>query len=442
MAWKGLVGAAALAALSYGSIVMASDAPQVASPSLFPSYNPMMLDEATTAPSAAPAAASGPTTLTPVMYLLDPTSFGQWMEKNHLSITGFFDSGYFYDTNNPHSGTNAPTFITFPGPYSNHYIVDQIDATISKALDTTKTWDWGFTFENGYGTDDAFIHSFGMLDWRPPNHPQNQYDIPQIYGQLLVPLGTGLQITAGKFVGFLGDEVIAPTGNAFYTHSYAFFYGVAGTDTGIYGTYTFAKLVNGNDLTIKAGSTRGWNQSRLDNNRAWDFLGAASTSFNDKWSGILNVQWGPEAANDNEDYWTTLEAIVIDKFSDELTFTGDFLYSDFPHGAITTAGASAQWYGAVGYAGYKFNSYVTANGRAEWYRDQGGFTTGNQANYYEATAGVQIHPFPDNNILQWLQIRPEIRYDWSDKPVYNLVHNGGAGAFSELTFAADILMQF
>jgi hypothetical protein len=80
--------------------------------------------------------------------------------------------------------------------------------------------------------------------------------------------------------------------------------------------------------------------------------------------------------------------------------------------------------------------------RLEWFRDQGSFATGNTANYYEATAGVQIHPFPTSDILQWLQLRPEVRYDWADRAVYNLAHNGGGGDYSEFSAAMDVIMQF
>jgi len=39
-----------------------------------------------------------------------------------------------------------------------------------------------------------------MLDNRPASQIQNQYDIPQANVELLVPLGTGLTLEAGKFL--------------------------------------------------------------------------------------------------------------------------------------------------------------------------------------------------------------------------------------------------
>jgi hypothetical protein len=141
-----------------------------------------------------------------------------------------------------------------------------------------------------------------------------------------------------------------------------------------------------------------------------------------------------------------------------LTLVSDTPYSDAPHTGATGSGATAgvavapgdtnaQWYGEALYASYKINSYFTANLRGEWFRDQGAFTTGVQANYYEATAGVSIHPLPNDNIFQWLELRPEVRQDWSDRAVFNASHDANAvdgtgGDFQQFTVAMDLIMQF
>jgi opacity protein-like surface antigen len=135
--------AAAVAAMALSSAAVAAD-----------QSNPVMLD------------ASGPTSLTPTMYLLDSTSVGKWMEANKLSVSGFAEGGYFYDTNAPRMADDSPTRVVFPGGFSNRGVLDQLDLTIQKQIDTSKQWDFGFLFENGYGIDDAQIHSFGVFDHR------------------------------------------------------------------------------------------------------------------------------------------------------------------------------------------------------------------------------------------------------------------------------------
>jgi hypothetical protein len=472
MKLKALASAAALAVLALGSVALA-DNTQLVDPSqvgpVTAVADPMLLDETpTTAPASQPVpaqaapAASAPsqTTSTPVMFLLSNTGVGQWLANNKFNITGFVDAGYFVDTNSPNiapGAGNAPqTLILYPGAYSNRFMLDQLDLTLSKSVDTTKSWDWGFLFENGYGIDDSYTHSDGALDNRAPGnprtpvanqgHPHNQYDILQANASLLVPLGTGLTLTGGKFVGILGQEVINPTGNLFYTHSYSFDYGVAGTVTGIEGAYTFSKLVNGNDWTMSLGGTNGWNQSLRDNNSAVDFLGQFKGNVTSALGLVFNLQEGPEATADDHDYWTDFEFIPTWTVSDQLTLTGDFLYGDAPHGATVAGANSAQWYGGVIYASYKLNGMFTFNARGEWYREQGVSQYGTaepfSANYYEGTAGVQIHPLPNDNIFQFLQFRPEIRVDNSDHRAFNPPHDGGIGDYSEVTFAVDAIMQF
>jgi hypothetical protein len=378
------------------------------------------------------------------MYLLGSDPVGAFLTKYNLNITGFVEGGYWDDFTNDNKATDQPTFVGFPGAFSNHVVLDQLDLTLSKAVATSGTaWDWGFTFEQGYGIDDAQIHSHGILDNSPFPHPQEQYDIPQANVEIYAPYGNGIGVTVGKIPAYEGEETINPTTNAFYTHSYSFTFGIPATLTGVFVDYTFPKLIMGQDLSIIGGITRGWNQSTSDNNGAPDGFFEAKAKINDKWNWILNTQFGPEGTGDNSNYWTLLEAIINFQASDELALTADAVYGDAPHSANTTPGSNAQWGGIAAYAGYKYDAHFTPNLRVEWYDDTGGLTTGSPVNinYYEATANVQIHPCPNDNILQWLQLRPEIRVDWSDQRAFGF-HGAGTGQYSQASFGIDAIMQF
>lgn len=279
--------AAAVAAMTCGSLVLASEPSSGTS-----SSDAVYLD-------------GTPTTLTPAMYLLDKTSFGKWLEAENISIGGFGEFGYFYDTSNPRYGSNtpglpgngdAPTLIGFPGDYSNRGLLDQVDMMFQKTVDTTKNFDFGFQFEQGYGIDDALIHGYGITDNRAPGtidnkfqfgrtgesyadgepEPNDQYDIVQ--GNVSVE-AYGATVKAGKFVTLLGYESINPTLNPFYTHSYLFTFGLPLTQTGVLGSYTINKLINGNNLTVTGGVTRGWNEATSDNNGEVDFLGEMQASI-------------------------------------------------------------------------------------------------------------------------------------------------------------------
>jgi hypothetical protein len=281
-----------------------------------------------------------------------------------------------------------------------------------------------------YGWDSGLIHSDGLYDTpgQRPNgigayyhsrtSPENQFDIVQAYADFAIPVGTGLRIRAGKIVTLLGMEVINPTGNALYSHSYLFGYAIPFTNTGIIGEYKVS-----DDLLIDAGVTRGENQSLRDNNGDPDIMGEITwtpqaTAESKKWKVVFNYEVGPEASHDNHDWWTVLDFQAVYTASDKLILSVDADYGDAPHGLTTK---SAQWGGVAGYASYALNSIYALNFRGEWYNDADGFTLGapGNLNVYEATLGVAIHPFPDDALGQNLVVRPELRADYADKDYFN-----------------------
>jgi hypothetical protein len=95
------------------------------------------------------------------------------------------------------------------------------------------------------------------------------------------------------------------------------------------------------------------------------------------------------------------------------------------------------------YGGWALNNMFTANGRLEWYRDNDGATTGQNANYYSVTGGLTITPIPNDPIFQWLKVRPELRYDYADQAVFS-----GGGTFTgngnhdQFVGAIDVIMSF
>jgi hypothetical protein len=156
----------------------------------------------------------------------------------------------------------------------------------------------------------------------------------------------------------------------------------------------------------------------------------------------------PYGPRNNALYWVVPEVIAAYKVSDELTATADVVYG--------YAAQQSQWYGIAGYASYAFNSMFTPQLRIEWYHDGHGATTGaggldanaftgvgRDINFYEGTAGVQITPLPNDNILKNLMVRPELRGDDATKRVLD-THGGASnsGHYTELTFAVDAIMKY
>ena len=442
---------AACAALAGTGIVRAESAPSVPDSGIVlrPAYlqdTTAPSAEATTAPASQPAPAPKP-----AMALLDAIGIGKPLEDANITVGGWIEGGYTIGSNGENS--HIPLSGRFFDTKSNRVVLDQIDLYIDRPVDygkaaTNHTFDIGGHLELGYGWDFGLLHSSGIFDnpstigvtngyYPSRTHPENQFDILQAYLDFALPIGSGLRIRAGKFVTLLGYELIAPTQNAIYSHSYMFAFAIPLTQTGVLGEY---KL--NDDFLIDAGITRGWSQSLTDNNGCPDFLGGVTytpqeSDFLKKWKLILNLSEGPQSTHDNSNWWTVLDFQAIYTATDKLTLAVNADYGDTPH-APGVVGA-AQWYGVAGYAGYVLNDYLTPNLRLEYYGDSKGFTlgTGVRENLYEATLNVDVKPFPSNAIGQNLVIRPEVRFDYSDKNFFKLQtkHN-------QFTFGVDAYFTF
>ncbi|MDB5354745.1 MAG: hypothetical protein JWN24_1198 [Phycisphaerales bacterium] len=439
---KGMVRAAACAALACAGIVRAGESPSAQEQGPF--YSPLMLDDATAPATDQAAAPAPPATPKPLMALLDKAGVAKPLTDTGINIYGFVEGAYNYSASAPpHNVISGRVFDT----KHERIVLDQLDLTIERVIDygaaaKAGKFDIGGRFEAIYGWDAGLIHSNGLYDnpatlgvskgyYSSRTQPENQFDINQAYLDFAVPLGTGLRIRAGKFVTPLGAEVINPTGNALYSHSYLFGFAIPFTQTGIIGEYKI-----NDDWLVDAGITRGWNQSLRDNNGSPDFLGTVTWTPQEsdalkKWTVAVSLSEGPQGTHDNHDWWTVIDVVATYVASDKLTLKANADYGDAPH--------SGQWWGIAGYASYVLNPMFTLNGRAEWYDDNNGFTLGlpGADNVYEATLGVAITPFPNSDIGKNLVIRPEVRVDYSDKRFYD----GGTDHY-QFTAALDAYFVF
>ncbi len=418
---KSVVSLAALAALTTASFACAGEdavSPSNADQALRRTF---LFDEPATAPATAPA-----TPDKPLMAVLSLTPVGPALKKANINLYGYLEAGYTASASAPpRNNITGNVFNT----RSERIVLDQLAFTIERTVDPAAvaknhTVDIGGRFDFIFGQDTGAFHSNGLWDnplsssssspfYKGRFTPENQADITQAYLDFALPLGNGLDLKVGKFVTPLGYEVINPTANALYSHSYLFGFAIPFTHTGILGTY----VIN-DKWTVDAGITRGWNQSLRDNNGDPDVLGGVTWTPTAADKIIVNFTEGPEAFHDNHDWWTVLDFQMMHKFNDRLSAAVNADYGDAPHAVGST---SAQWYGAAGYGSFVINDYVTLNGRVEWYNDNNGFTLGAGANtqVYEATVGVAITPVPHNDIMKNLVIRPEVRGDYASRRFFD-----------------------
>jgi Putative beta-barrel porin-2, OmpL-like. bbp2 len=413
-------------------------------------------------PTPTPPAPAAAPTEGPLMLGLDKIGVGKTMESWGLNAYGYIEGGYLYDLTTPNDQTPGKTApgddILFAGPYKNALMLNQIDLAIERAIDASKgNWDIGFKVEFGYGRDDYYTHSNGILDQSNKSGgvdgPDDQPDLLQAYLTFAIPVGNGITVQAGKFESVLGVESINPSLNIFYTHSYEFTYGSPFTLTGVLGKYTFTDSANETSTTITAGITRSWNQTLYNDNGDPDGLLEMSVVTGDLTYGA-NVYFGPMGVlpygpSDDTDWWIIPEANVTYKATDAFTLAGDFLYGEAPHLPVPNVPTSQQsgfnWFSLALYATYAFDPHVSAGLRLEYYHDGHGVTTGvggSDVNYFEATTGLQIHPLPGDEIFGSLTFRPELRFDEADAAVFDPSPPLFLGKYTEVTAAIDVYWKF
>ncbi len=162
-----------------------------------------------TASPAAPAAPAAP----------DAPPPGYWINGIHLSAV--LDAGVIGNFSYPKLNVGQ-SFTDHP----NQVQLNQVLLGAEKKLDPKATgYDWGFKISFMYGSDARYTHYLGLLDEALPVSQRYQLDIVEASGSLHVPvsfLEGGLDLKGGLYATPLGAELIDPSTNPFYSHSYIF----------------------------------------------------------------------------------------------------------------------------------------------------------------------------------------------------------------------------
>jgi hypothetical protein len=405
---KGLVGAAAVAALAMSGWVRAADTAQ----------QPYMLAEAADK--------------TPLMALLDSAGLAKPLEDAGITVGGYVQGSYTY-------GFDKPEGNTFPGRYfdfeNQDPTLNQVNLFIDKAVATDK-FDIGGRIEWIYGADSRRIHALGLFDHHGINDgPDNWFDLFQAYVDVNLPVGNGLKVRAGKFGSPIGYEAINPTANDLYSHTFSFGYGVPFTHTGV----TVSTALS-DKLTVTGGITRGWDVSTEDDNDAIDFLGQLSYVASDKNTINLNFLIGPDQPGSNDDYRVIVDFQYIRQVADNFKFVFNAIYAWEQDSTSSLSGSEAQWFAVVAYGTLGLTDNVSLTGRVEYFNDQDGARLTGSAggtSLYDATIGLAIKPFPADKWGQGLIIRPEIRLDYSEKAFFD-----GGDDNIQVTAAIDAIYKF
>jgi hypothetical protein len=377
-----------------------------------------------------------------------------FMKKMGLKVGGWANAGITYNAASPDNNFNGP--VTF-GDRSGEFQLNQLYLFAQRAVAAEgDAWDFGGRFDAMFGTDSIFTQAYGVpaLDVNNGNLMNRShwdlnmlgsddnrfYDIalPQAYAEIYAPVGNGLTIKAGHFYTPIGYEVVTAPDNFFYTHAYTMQYGEPFTHTGLQGNYNVDKnwMVMGGAVTGSAtgGWDGGWDK-QLGN---WAGMAGLTYTSDDKGTRAwVNGTYGGTSEHSSQS-WSMYSAVLTHNITDKthLMLQHDHGYAN---GVLIGTVKDAEWYGINMHLTYDLKDNLTAGVRTEWFRDQDGFRVwspgrisaassngfnsyasgamntnysgsnfGSGSSYYAITAGMNWKP------MKWLNIRPNVRYDWAD----------------------------
>jgi hypothetical protein len=396
-----------------------------------------------------------------------PAAPASWWDT--YKVSGYVDAGITFNPDDPNNGINFGQLYT---DRANTPVLNQLSAIATRPLDPKATgFDYGFTMQLMYGTDARYTHFFNEFD-RVINS-RYQFDVVEADVLLHAPtIAGGTDFHIGQYPTPVGYEVINPTGNPLYSHSYIYNFGIPIKHTGFYSVTHATPIID-----VYFGIDWGNLAQPLvkgDNNGALAGLAGVNLTLLDGNLTILALTHiGPENASPaftnagigdvNGTYRYFNDIVTTLKVNDKLTLTNELNYVKDDIVIPGTSTNHPDAYGFAQYATYALSDLLTLQGRAEIWRDNQGFFSAafpgnfdftdagrgiptndlivvNHATYYELTLGVNIKPpLPDNlSHFNGTMIRPEIRFDRAGgaKPYNDQTSN------HQVTLAADLVIPF
>jgi hypothetical protein len=319
-----------------------------------------------------------------------------------VSIHGLVDAGYQHNFNQPiHETNNLRSFDA-----NNGFQLTQGNLHIEK--DGTV----GFVTDINVGQVAETVNSGTRFSNAPLDTGTGRFiDPTQYFLTYTIPVGSGINLQAGRMVTLLGEEIIPTYSAQDYneTRDYIFGLGIPFTVTGIRGSYTF------NDyLSATGGLDNGWDNPGNSNNNGPNYEGEVILNTKDKQLALtLNAMYGPNQVGHSNSNRMALDPLVTIKpsFLPGTTFVTEYLYGS-ETGHISN-GHSATWQALAQYFIYDWNEWEFAT-RGELFDDEDGSRSGVHQTLWDATQTV-TYKVPG---VTGLLVRGEYRHDNSNKHVF------------------------
>jgi hypothetical protein len=299
---------------------------------------------------------------------------------------------------------------------------------LSFKKDPSERYPWGFGVVTTAGMDSQKNHSLGIFrdlgDGGPYFRNTAKYDLVEAYGSVLLPLGEGLTVKAGKSATLVGYEVIENPKNLNFSRSFLYTLGTPYTHTGLLVTYPFTKW-----LAATLGFSNGWDNA--DNPNGYlKAMGSLAFTPSDKFSITTNFHVGPEQLRSQmigqvNQRWI-VDTTVLYTGIDKLTLAVNFDFAGEQNDPVLVALGTrkhnaSSWSGVAGYAAYDWTKALRTVLRLEYFADPQGVRNGitvpgHNVDYYEITPTVEY------KIWRGLIGRLEYRHDQASTKSFSLTN--------------------
>ncbi|QES88366.1 outer membrane beta-barrel protein [Rhizosphaericola mali] len=384
-------------------------------------------------------------------------ALGTANNKSRIKIYGWIDPSVTFGTSKK---TNIPMSYAIQ---PNSLQLSQAVLRIEREPNTVQTdhFDWGFRLSNVYGMDYRYTVAKG---WFSNNYfdknRQYGYDPVEAYGMLYFPkIAKGTIVKIGRFISPVDIEAQLAVNNYLYTHSVMFSYDPY-TFTGVQANFKLSKRVQ-----LVAGIHGGSDMA------AWD----KSAQLN----GQLLLRWVSE--NNNNSLWGGINSLGSGKYKNyhdnkqhiAITWSHRFdstfhmmteAYYQWQRDAYTGGSPSfgpirydagggpgafipgvSRQIGFVNYTQMLLSPKAFLSLRNDFFEDPQGEQTGVKTSYFSHTFGLNYF------FTKWIQIRPEIRYDWNS--TFSLIGedyvktkpydaNSSDPKGHQFTFSMDMIVRF
>ncbi len=348
----------------------------------------------------------GPTPVSQVGLLMEALRLRELFGESRIRTFGWVEGGY--------TGASTGQGLLNVEPrlnrFGNEFLLNEIGLVLERPLEQDH-FNLGFLVRYFAGADAATGQPKGGIGSTITNsHFSQDFRDLLISAHLPVITEGGLDFFLGRMNTIIGYNGFLAPYRPFYSSDYQFFYSQDGAFTGF-----LTNLHVSDRLDIWNGMTLGANTFFVTRSAdSYCYIGQVNYWLTEERRTRLtgSVYTGPNAIfaapGMAGDYVTMVELRLQQNWSPRFT---QIVQSNMGWDANTPVGTGS-WYGLYTLLLMHLTPTFDVNFRAEWFDDVQGTRTGFDANYAETTLGFNWHP------VKYLEIRPEIRGDFADTPVF------------------------